>query len=279
MQAGGFTERIMAAGAELDRVKEFLLVLSGERDPSPCPPKQAPCVFPVFPGLAKGPFYDGRCDAALAALEESYETILEEARKIESASFLPYPTSTTAPGGEWTVYPMCYMGVDLSMFNSACPETFETVKKLPRSALRYPWADALFSAHTGGTHLTPHTSIDNLRARCHLALEIPDGCEIIVGGEARRWQAGRALCFDESFEHETWNRSDERRVVLIVDVWHPDLTDVEIRALDAGFRKSEVRDTFFEFRLKGQAKAYREFLWDGIVASDQEDSIEEFWNV
>ena len=174
---------------------------------------------------------------------------------------------------------MSYMGVDLSMFNSACPETFEIVKKLPRSALRYPWADVLFSAHTGGTHLTPHTSIDNLRARCHLGLVIPEDCELIVGGEPRRWQEGRAFCFDDSFTHETWNRSDQRRIVLIVDVWHPDLSDIEVRALDAGFRKSDVRDAFFEFRLKGQAKAYREFLWDSIVASDQEDSIAEFWNV
>ncbi len=53
MLAGGFTDRIMAAGAELDRVKEFLLMLSGEREPVACPPKQAPCVFPVFPGLAR----------------------------------------------------------------------------------------------------------------------------------------------------------------------------------------------------------------------------------
>jgi len=38
--------------------------------------------------------------------------------------------------------------------------------------------------------------------------------------------------FDDSFEHEAWNLSDRRRTVLIVDVWHPDLSDDEVLLLD-----------------------------------------------
>jgi len=30
--------------------------------------------------------------------------------------------------------------------------------------------------------------------------------------------------FDDSFEHEVWNNSTESRVILLVDVWHPELT-------------------------------------------------------
>jgi aspartate beta-hydroxylase len=39
------------------------------------------------------------------------------------------------------------------------------------------------------------------------------------------------LVFDDSFEHEVWNESTERRLVLLFDIFHPDLTDVEQCAL------------------------------------------------
>lgn len=37
--------------------------------------------------------------------------------------------------------------------------------------------------------------------------------------------------WDHSYEHEAWHEGDDTRVVLIVDVWHPDLTDAEVRFL------------------------------------------------
>jgi aspartate beta-hydroxylase len=48
-----------------------------------------------------------------------------------------------------------------------------------------------------------------------------------VGGETHAWREGRCVTFDDSFEHEAWNRSDRDRVVLILDSWNPDLSEVE----------------------------------------------------
>jgi len=48
-----------------------------------------------------------------------------------------------------------------------------------------------------------------------------------AGTEIRPWREGRAVVFDDSFEHEVWNDTDRTRAVLLFDVWHPDLTDVE----------------------------------------------------
>ena len=39
----------------------------------------------------------------------------------------------------------------------------------------------------------------------------------------REWAEGRCLIFDDSFEHEVWHEGDSDRVVLICDLWHPDL--------------------------------------------------------
>ena len=33
----------------------------------------------------------------------------------------------------------------------------------------------------------------------------------------------KVLLFDDSFEHEVWNHTSEPRLVLIVDIWHPQL--------------------------------------------------------
>ena len=54
-----------------------------------------------------------------------------------------------------------------------------------------------------------------------------------VGDEARQWEEGRCLVFEDYFEHEAWNHTDEDRIVLIVDLWHPDLSATEIRLLEA----------------------------------------------
>ena len=58
-------------------------------------------------------------------------------------------------------------------------------------------------------------------------LIVPDGCEFRVGGETRKWNVGEAFAFDDTIEHEAWNRSAEDRAVLIMDVWNPHLSEHE----------------------------------------------------
>jgi aspartyl/asparaginyl beta-hydroxylase (cupin superfamily) len=68
---------------------------------------------------------------------------------------------------------------------------------------------------------------------CHLPLIVPDGCGLRVGNETRCWKVGEALIFDDSIEHEAWNESREPRVVLLFDVWRPELTMEERRLISA----------------------------------------------
>jgi aspartate beta-hydroxylase len=60
---------------------------------------------------------------------------------------------------------------------------------------------------------------------------VPDNCAIHVGGEERVWHEGECFTFDDTFEHEAWNRSDSTRVVMLLDVWNPHLTEVEREAV------------------------------------------------
>ena len=94
---------------------------------------------------------------------------------------------------------------------------------------------ALYSVLEPGTHIAPHYGLLNTRLICHIPLILPPDCALRVGGETRPWQAGEALVFDDSFEHEAWNRSDRRRVVLLFEIWRPEISEAERSALTTIF--------------------------------------------
>lgn len=48
-----------------------------------------------------------------------------------------------------------------------------------------------------------------------------------VGDEKRSWMEGKLTTIDTSFTHSTGNPSEEDRHVLIIDFWHPELTEAE----------------------------------------------------
>jgi len=51
--------------------------------------------------------------------------------------------------------------------------------------------------------------------------EDAEACRIRVGDDVRHWEEGKSLIFDDTFNHEVWNDTDETRVVLFVDVLRP----------------------------------------------------------
>ena len=74
-----------------------------------------------------------------------------------------------------------------------------------------------------GSHLKAHCGTTNRRLTLHLGVIVPEGPLMRVGNETRPWKEGKAVVFDDSFEHEVWHRGTEPRVVLYVSFWHPQL--------------------------------------------------------
>jgi aspartyl/asparaginyl beta-hydroxylase (cupin superfamily) len=93
----------------------------------------------------------------------------------------------------------------------------------------------IFSMLRAGAHIGAHTGMYNSRLICHLPLIVPPGCRFRVGDEVREWEEGKLLIFDDTIEHEAWNESDEDRIVLIFDVWRPELSERERFELTALF--------------------------------------------
>jgi aspartate beta-hydroxylase len=112
-----------------------------------------------------------------------------------------------------------------------CPRTVAALDALPLCKVREHGPEVLFSVFTPGTHLLPHRGVTNTRAVAHLPLMVPDDCALVVGGEVHRWQEGKIVVFDDTYEHEAWNRGTKTRVVLIFDLWSPYLSEAERSAL------------------------------------------------
>lgn len=111
----------------------------------------------------------------------------------------------------------------LSLF----PKTVNIVTKL--KPFIYPLAgEVAFLVMEPGVVIPPHADSEiNLSLNCHFGIKTPEGCGIKVGGETRSWTRGEILCFDNSFTHEAWNKGQEKRVVLMLDLYHPELTKIE----------------------------------------------------
>jgi beta-hydroxylase len=43
-------------------------------------------------------------------------------------------------------------------------------------------------------------------------------CYIICGGVRYDWKEGEGVLFDDTYWHEVWNKTNQRRVVLFLDV-------------------------------------------------------------
>ena len=132
---------------------------------------------------------------------------------------------------QWTGYYFYRHGRRRDDNCDACPDTARALDPLPLSRVRGHGPEVLFSVFTPGTHLLPHRGVTNTRLVGHLPLIVPENCALNVGGEIHAWTEGRAVVFDDTYEHEAWNRGRSTRVVLIFDLWSPFLSDIEKLAL------------------------------------------------
>jgi hypothetical protein len=205
---------------------------------------QQPSSF-YFPGLPQIAFYERSYFPWLAEIETAAPAIRAELEALLAGdgAFEPYvrgdptrlrPANPLFEDPSWSACHLLERG-EPTAFAARCPETMRALAMapIPRIAGRSPMA--LFSLLRPGTHIRPHHGLINTRLICHLPLIVPGGCRIRVGSEVRSWEQGETLIFDDSFEHEAWNEGDGTRVVLLFEIWRPEITPEEQRALVAMF--------------------------------------------
>jgi aspartyl/asparaginyl beta-hydroxylase (cupin superfamily) len=199
------------------------------------------------PGIAARPWHDPGAYGWVPELQDSWTELRDELLGVAAQGLAtPHPESRRLlDAGRWDTVELIRTGIRNEDNCRACPRTLEAVRRIPgaeESGLVY------LSVLEPGVAVKPHCGPHNLRIRCHLGLVTPESCGIRVGGEARTWAAGRCLLFDDSFVHEVWNTGPEPRLVLLLDVWHPELNRAERAAIrhfttgaapDAGWSASD----------------------------------------
>lgn len=190
----------------------------------------APLQNPAFlcPGLEARPWHDPDRFPWAKVLERAYPDIRRELLE-ESAAMSEHPESgMLAASGRWTTYHFFNMGRRYEEHHDRCPVTSRALQQVPGIASA---GMAYFSRMAPATEVKPHCGFTNTRIRAHLGLVVPQDCAMRVGQETRSWQEGKVLVFDDSFEHAVRNDADSWRAVLLLDTWHPDLSEDECRAL------------------------------------------------
>uniref|UniRef100_A0A674AJY5 Aspartyl/asparaginyl beta-hydroxylase-like n=1 Tax=Salmo trutta TaxID=8032 RepID=A0A674AJY5_SALTR len=166
-------------------------------------------------------------------LERNWRTIRDEALSVidkTTGLFVPEEENLREKG-EWGQFTLWQQGKKAGESCDSVPKTCGLLERYPE-ATGCKRGQIKFSVMQPGTHVWPHTGPTNCRLRMHLGLVIPKtGCKIRCTNDTRAWEEGKVLIFDDSFEHEVWQDADSYRLIFIVDVWHPELTQYQRQTL------------------------------------------------
>lgn len=182
-----------------------------------------------YPGLQSQPYHDPAEIPLAKYLETNFTAIRDEILALDPFRFHPEsePIKRT---GNWDVLFFYDRGRRIDENCNACPVTTRGIDNY--SAMRTIPGLIYVSRLRAGTHIAAHRGPTNFRLRCHLGIVVPEGdCAIRNGGETRSWHEGCCLVLDDYFEHEAWNHTEHDRIVLVIDIWHPALTPIEIKLL------------------------------------------------
>lgn len=161
----------------------------------------------------------------VAHVEENWQTIREEAEQLlenreDLANFqdISKDQIEITDDDRWKTFFLYGYGFEAKLGVEMCPRTAALMREIPGMKT------AMFSILSPRKHILDHRGPYKGVLRYHLGLIVPreaESCRIRVGDDIRHWQQGQSMVFDDTFNHEVWNDTDETRVVLFVDVLRP----------------------------------------------------------
>ena len=152
------------------------------------------------------------------AIRDDLDQVLKRPQDIPTFHEMSPDQARISFGDNWKTFAFYVFGQRIEENCNACPHTAQMLDNLPN--LQNAW----FSILAPGYHIPPHRGPTKAVVRCHLGLQIPspeEACWIRVGDQVGHWQSGRCLCFDDTYEHEVRNATDQARVVLFLDLDRP----------------------------------------------------------
>jgi len=171
------------------------------------------------------PVYDNAVFPWTASVERDWRLIRDELEQVllrqsELPSFQDISTdvATISTDRAWKTFFLMGYGLSSDRNIASCPNTWRVLREIPGLKT------AMFSIFEPGKHLPAHRGPYNGVLRMHLGLIVPEPNALLairVDQQVCHWTEGRALVFDDAYEHEAWNHSEHTRVVLFVDFVKP----------------------------------------------------------
>jgi tetratricopeptide (TPR) repeat protein len=205
---------------------------------------QQPSMF-YYPHLPQKWFYDPDDFPWMEAVTDLLPAMCDELELPASEHlFAPYVTTGTdrpAPNNPllndpaWGALYFWKNGAQVAENSSRCPATMKALEQAPMLMIPGRAPNALWSRLLPGTHIAPHHGLLNTRLICHVPIRTAPSCTLRVGSETRSWETGRALIFDDTIEHEARNAGQGERVVLLFEIWRPEIPEEDRDALSRIF--------------------------------------------
>ena len=227
------------------RFRKAVQILLGDRERDLVTERfpQLPRRF-FYPDLPYVDFIDPGRFAWRATVEQQFGAMREEASGLLAATqdFAPYVAKAAGrPQGDahglmenpdWSTLYLWTNGGPVESNIERCPTIYNTIMdNVPLCHIGTSVPSVLLSLLRPGAHIPPHSGMMNIRYICHLPLIVPPRCRFRVGERVIEWREGQIIAFDDTVEHEAHNGSTMDRLVLIFDVWNPNLTETEQRLI------------------------------------------------
>lgn len=175
--------------------------------------------------VATTPILDKRIFKWTKNLEQNWTVIRAELDDLISEQ-VPVPRfqdvskdqASISKTDDWRTFFLYGFGYKVKHNCELCPETAAILSRIPNLKT------AFFSILKPGLHIPPHRGIFKGLIRYHLGLKVPEdhrNCKMRIDKHLHVWEEGKGILFDDTFEHEVSNDTDESRVVLLLDVERP----------------------------------------------------------
>jgi beta-hydroxylase len=175
--------------------------------------------------IGDSPVFDAALFPWVANLEANWQSILAELQEILKArehvpSFheISPDQKRISKGDNWKTFVLYGFGQQAKRNCRRCPATVQVLETIP--GLQNAWFSILAPCY----HIPPHHGVTKGVIRCHLALIVPEQrerCVIRIADQLCQWEEGKCLLFDDTYEHEVWNNTNQERVVLFLDINRP----------------------------------------------------------
>jgi beta-hydroxylase len=181
--------------------------------------------FGQFSKVGDKPVHDASRFEWTTRLEDNWTVMRDELDEIlQYRDVLPNfhdiaeDASTISQDDDWKTFFLYGYGVKAEENCARCPRTTELVEQVPGMTT------AFFSILSPGKHIPPHRGPYKGVLRYHLGLKVPDRaeqCRIRVDDRILHWEEGDSMVFDDTYNHEVWNETDDERAILFLDVKRP----------------------------------------------------------